>query len=396
MTLLTSAIFILALIHTLRVVLRFFRRLPPVVLRDTSAITRLLSPSSFSLSSLLESRARANARFVRAFEINSTFTSPSSDVHVKFVKYMKDLVSITDWTRVSDAATSAIGLHVQPGSAHTFDKTVRVTVLHVVLVTFLRADPMLLELEKLDRITIQLNHLWTLSKSPVPIPSHLLQELNAQLRTWVPHVDNPLEIIIPTYETMWRVVAVTIAYAHRDTHLRSTFMAFHDCPTLAQFRDNGPEGSPSAKAVIHEVLRLYPPTRRISRHVPRDVLPAPLAHLLRVVGATLPSPSPTSFVADVEAAQRDPAVWGPDAHVFDPHRWAHIPEGEWTSRLLSFGHGRLRCIASTWAPGAAAAIAAAVLAADVDVLEGKGAITSGREGWQGWRVGARGQTELSR
>jgi hypothetical protein len=88
--------------------------------------------------------------------------------------------------------------------------------------------------------------------------------------------------------------------------------------------------------------------------------------------------------ADVEAAHRDAVVWGGKAQVFDPRRFTSEPR----HALFAFGVGQLSCIASSWAPMAAAVIVSSVLKAMTDLnLE----ITAGRElggrsGWEGWKI----------
>ena len=54
---------------------------------------------------------------------------------------------------------------------------------------------------------------------------------------------------------------------------------------------------------------------------------------------------------------------------------------------MGFGVGRLKCVASVWAPQAADVIVAAIC----DMLEKglsieEGQRIGGREGWEGWRV----------
>ena len=76
---------------------------------------------------------------------------------------------------------------------------------------------------------------------------------------------------------------------------------------------------PLCKAVIHESLRLHPAVSRIPRVALRDtVLP---------VGGDDNGKSPL-FVPkgrrvemDLYTLQRDPTIWGPDAHEFRPDRW---------------------------------------------------------------------------
>jgi hypothetical protein len=54
-----------------------------------------------------------------------------------------------------------------------------------------------------------------------------------------------------------------------------------------------------------------------------------------------------------------------------------------------FGYGKLRCVAATWAPMAAAVVAGIVVEGieegGMEVVRGEGGV-GGREGWKGWVV----------
>ncbi|KIP07509.1 hypothetical protein PHLGIDRAFT_118087 [Phlebiopsis gigantea 11061_1 CR5-6] len=55
--------------------------------------------------------------------------------------------------------------------------------------------------------------------------------------------------------------------------------------------------------------------------------------------------------------------------------------------FMGFGVGRLKCVASMWAPQAAGLIVAAVCAALEDGLSiREGQKLGGREGWAGWQT----------
>jgi hypothetical protein len=74
------------------------------------------------------------------------------------------------------------------------------------------------------------------------------------------------ETILPAYESMWHLAAVTLAYANNDQHMRNAFLDFSENPTEKQFRAfKVKDTKPSVEAIIKEVARLYPPMRK-SRH----------------------------------------------------------------------------------------------------------------------------------
>lgn len=134
---------------------------------------------------------------------------------------------------------------------------------------------------------------------------------------------------------------------------------------------------------MQEILRLYPPTRRISRVVPVSNVP--------IFGILFPQLFTRNFMiaADVEALQRD-SVWGNSRGEFDPVR--HQPQRcteQQSNTLLAFGTGKLACVAKNWAPQVAAIIAAAFLeqvGQERDLVVEAGKTIGGREGWEGWSV----------
>ena len=134
---------------------------------------------------------------------------------------------------------------------------------------------------------------------------------------------------------------------------------------------------------MQEVLRLYPPTRRISRVVPVSSFPILSVLFPRLFIRNL------TIAADIEALQRD-SVWGNSRGEFDPAR--HQPQRcteQQSDTLLAFGAGKLTCVAKNWAPQAAAVITAALLnpvGVGKDLVVEAGSAIGGREGWEGWSV----------
>ena len=139
----------------------------------------------------------------------------------------------------------------------------------------------------------------------------------------------------------------------------------------------------SADNFMQEVLRLYPPTRRISRVVSISSFPILSALFPRFFTRSV------TIAADIEALQRD-SIWGNSRGEFDPVR--HQPQlctEQQSNTLLAFGAGKLACVAKNWAPQAAAIITAAFLD---QVGHGKGLAVEagraigGRGGWEGWSI----------
>ncbi|KAF8691790.1 hypothetical protein HU200_040192 [Digitaria exilis] len=90
--------------------------------------------------------------------------------------------------------------------------------------------------------------------------------------------------------------------------------------------------------VMNEVLRLYPPSPNVQRQALEDIL--------------LPGgqqvPRGTNMWVDVVAMHRDPALWGHDAHLFRPERFAADPPRQHAHRpmgcFLPFGFGGRICV----------------------------------------------------
>ncbi|KAH8100301.1 cytochrome P450 [Cristinia sonorae] len=390
----------------------------------------VLGPPKTTLSALLASRAGANQRLRRSFELTNTFVSADPDIHNTFVTKASALIQDqrSPKARVAFAELCRVIVddyfHAAGPSSATipFDDVIQVVVFKAILCSLFGADLDALENDSVLFSARAINVLWQLSKDPKSSPPvEMLPTLNNNLRRWLPTYENPLDYIIPTYETMWRVIAVTVALIHvhpspRSTSaadggsntLRDSFVAFLDNPTRGQFQhwaehsdDNRVQ--PSVEAVIQESIRLRPPTKRISR-----TIPAPLS---RTTSQVCDSESDAiTVVADIAALHYDPAIWNPittstpsssplefDPSRFHPSRLTDLQK----QCMLGFGFGRLKCVARDWAPLTAAVIVAAVVARvgsehDLQHSEGEekgrgqwaivngGRGVGGRDGWDGW------------
>lgn len=212
----------------------------------------------------------------------------------------------------------------------------------------------------------------------------MLESLNGHLRSWITDYPNPLDFILPTFETMWRVVAVAVARSYKDIDALNSFEGFLTRPTASQFT-LFEMGAPSVEAVIAETMRLHPPTRRIHR---AEVAPQSSIPFLPNALTSFMQGKPRIHIADIGAVHRDADIWGGDADVFKPLR--HHPgslTAEQRESFMPFGYGKLKCVASSWAPHAAGLIAAAVLSTvseGMQIREGCG--IGGREGWEGWAI----------
>lgn len=354
-----------------------------------NSVRQLLSPQRISRSEQLQSRAMPNLRLVRAFGLTNTFVSSDIHVHSAFTHRARKLISSAtqraDWRHFAQRSIDIVDHHL---SSHElpldYSPTIQQVTLKVVLHTLFEVPLADLDDQGISLIAYGINELWRLSKTTEDLPVDLLPAMNAYLHAWIPSIENPLDFVIPTFETLWRVVAITIGSVHNDDGTRRRLQEFLHEPTKHQF-DLYPSEGPSVGSIVAEVMRLHPPTKRISR----ASLTAPSQFpLLDRLLSTIRS-APTIYAADVGAVQRDQSIWGPTADVFDPMR--HHPDtltDEQRRAMLGFGLGKLQCVASSWAPIAVGVIAAAVLDQcdwhGLKLVEGGG--VGGREGWSGWSI----------
>lgn len=373
---------------------------PAVMHCSTASIMRLLDPPGLSNGDLLAARALPNERLIRAFALTNAFVSCETRVHTAFVGNAKALLRAArerGWSHFQNITIQAVEAALHAPSHHLdFDVFVQDVTLRVALVGLLRVEGSVSELASDDiRVVTELiTHLWSLSKKPDLIPEDLLPRLNHHLRRLLPDTEafeNPLDYVIPIWETLWRVVATAIAHSHDNQSALDAFAHLHASVTQDQFKAFSGI-APSAEAIIMETMRLHPPSKHITRFT---LSSSPLARLLpgstqRFLSRHIGYPMKREC-ADIGTLLRS-NIWGSDANTFDPsrhHPSRLLPEQEAT-KLLVFGYGRNRCIAGSWAPMAAGVITAAVLDRKEDYKFVIGRQIGGREGWNGWLIVSQG------
>jgi hypothetical protein len=388
-----SLVFILILLSFL--VGRLFQHKKRIMLSSVSDIVALLDPPGSTISDLLLARAKPNARLVHSFGLQNTFVSADSVVRKQFVTRARDILrqhtrhfgAFPDVVR-GVVAGSALRLRSQSREPSIpFATFIQVVTLRIVVSSLLGGNIP----EDYDDDTVfvveAINDLWTLSKKSQPPLNTLLESLNVHLHQWMPELyERPLDYVIPAYETMWRVIAVTVARAIHDRGACAAFSAYLESPNQDQFvrfEDARPQ-QPSVEAFISEVLRLRPPSRGLARAA---------APSRRFQFLSWAQPAAT-HVADIEALHTDAAIWGSDAAVFDPMRFhaSRLSYGQ-KHAFMPFSYGPLRCVAFKEAPRFAAIVAAAVLEI-VNAPDGRYQLVCGekigrREGWEGWSIEAR-------
>ncbi|KAH7066007.1 hypothetical protein BKA62DRAFT_736505 [Auriculariales sp. MPI-PUGE-AT-0066] len=244
------------------------------------------------------------------------------------------------------------------------------------------------KVDDLVRVANDITDLWQGSKESLEPQREVLARLNGTLASWIQsreadvlvvprdHPDwtieldeNPLEFVVPSFETLWRVVAVAYALlAINKDNCASAFVPLMKAEQVDKEIFDGvtntPAGDVRPLSFVTEVLRIYPPTRRITRGYPCANLSAS-----RVTFITDPNccqPTHAVIKADIERAQRSRCDFGPTANEFDPARKVDVRD------LLAFGSNPLRCQGRT-------------------LLESQLLVTTGtnlgdRAGWEGWTL----------
>ncbi|KAJ3777308.1 hypothetical protein FB446DRAFT_660264, partial [Lentinula raphanica] len=421
---LLCAIVTLGLITTITLTLFCSRNSYPTTKQHTSprAIMNLLDPK-LSIHNLLSSRFLANQRLLHTFNLSNTFVSPDLRTHHMFVGRMKDLIRAQSrhghWGAFLHVARQAVeseldhcakGRETPP--SRSFAELVQIVTFKTILIGLLDPDR---DMETIDTEDVRVSatlitKLWAMSKmkksgsvpsaappsddtSTTPIIDELAT-LNHHLRQLLPDLDkypNPVDFIIPTWETLWRLVATSLAHVYDQEEYRRSFQELLENPTPERF--STAQVTPRTCWIINETLRLHPPSRHISRsfsieqHPLRQFLHGLLPKFTRDIFSLDRCPI-RSEVAAIEVVHLSTEIWGTDALKFNPKRWGEYTGSANVPTLFAFGYGPLMCIGKNWAPMAAALIVGAILEGVKEGgLEIHGTtVIGGRSDWVGWCV----------
>ena len=330
---------------------------------------------------LLETRAGPNMRLAESFGIDNPFTTIDEDYHNDFkVKITKALkTSDKEWRRLW-ILSKEIARDYVTGQEWKVNillvPLVQSVVFKVVMLKFFPDKSKLDEDAAIANITRLINTIWMDSKRPQTsasrggVLSTLKELLNRHLCLdrdtknlaalkdnlayvlppggWEDPRENPLNIILPTYETLWRVVLhciIEILFRHEDRNglwkacITKVGQSLDSQGEFSLHADH--EGRVSVLDIVNEALRLYPPTKRIYRWE------------LRKCPHGILNGYPELCAADIEALHRDEQVWGTDALQFKPERWSRYSADERkraNDNFLPFGYGSLSCPAKKFAP----------------------------------------------
>ena len=291
--------------------------------------------------SKVQSRAYPNQRLVRTFGIDNAFTTINENYRKDFRNHAKGKITLDDgrWKTIADLAKQLVGSAIpQPGSDVAnvrLDSLGQSVTLKISLHVLFDRDPFQLDNELIVEIARSINFLWTESKS-TDYPSdadreHLRNALGFIFSDMGSNArQNPLNLILPAYETLWRValfcfIEVTFRQGVK-AEWKQVLSDFLADPTKARFEERGPRPSAvSAADIVNEALRLYPPTKRVYRK-------------FHMAGKT----EPEIVAADIEACHRISAIWGSESWLFKPSRWSRIGN-EARNAYMPFGGSTFVC-----------------------------------------------------
>lgn len=372
--------------------------LEPFIYKDLASCRDILSGRDLDNSNfgpvltLLDSRAGPNERLIRAFGIDNAFTTRDDKYHKQFRRHAESLLKMdeTGWENLKIVAQVLVQQSIRrvaKANEILLVPLVQTVTLGVAMHVLFSLDTDELTHSAIQVIAQKINTLWIASKQPT-ISNTWVSDQNAlreALRRVLPCSeqprDNPLNFILPAYETLWRVVLrcfveVMFRSGSAGYEWRQSLIAFLECPSQRNFEDISGASGVSVDMVVAEALRLYPPTRRIYRHVKPE-----FAVEVELVAA------------DVESLHRDPSIWGEDSLHFIPSRWRSIRRRS-KMAYMPFGWRPLVCPArEEFGPKIIGLLVAAFVtefldgwgwkaAYPEDAIDGDGPLRSDRDGFK--------------
>lgn len=290
-------------------------------------------------------RAVPNQRLKTTFGIDNIFTTEDTEWAGKFRRLAIDTLRKAlrmnpagqnekpDWSLLVRNMRSAVRQHLQSErDSINLAKLVQFVTLKVSIGYLFDIPEQHLTNNKnaIMSIANRINELWILSKSDGGdkrvVPAwHKEQVIIQNLLTVIPNHDprnprnNPMNLILPAYETMWRAVFRGLLevyfrgnHNHDHAHYKELLVTYLQDPNNSDNWKNKHDDLNSHHSyhhtvatidIVKEILRLYPPTRRIYRKYPDREF----------------------FVsADLEKMQRNRDLAGDDPQAFRPVRWLEI------------------------------------------------------------------------
>lgn len=326
---------------------------PPIspVYRNLHQAKSLLDGSFFeepSLKAILESRAGPNGRLIRAFGIDNAFTTTDTEYRREFVRHAENCINLSSikWDSLAKDIGALFRGNIKRQQASNgtvlLSRLLQITVLRAVLPILFPncCSPDLSEEEQDDiaySIADKINSLWIGSKCNRETNLKDLQSLKEECQKLLPDItinsprDSPLNLILPAFETLWRIVLrcfIEIQFRNKDDFRSNLALlqSYLDRPTSETFNKVDTRNI-SVSHFVNEALRLYPPTKRVYRQIPTE-----------------PEIGLGVVAADIEFIHHDPNIWGTDAAEFRPSRWRKgNMNGIMMSAFFPFGMKPLVC-----------------------------------------------------
>lgn len=283
-----------------------------------------------------QARALPNRRIAEVFHLENAFTTMDDNDYKEFRKVAAGKISITSdkWVHVAKYAKMLVG-NTENQCRFQLLPLVQTLSLKISLYILFDKDPLRLDNRHVSSIAYAINELWEESKHT--LSSGHVQFLQGSLQKAILAIfpgqslaprDTPMNLIIPAYETLWRVVLrlfLEVSFRNPDAApgWRQALQIYLHDQTKFRSRPNAHSVPPSF--LVDEALRLYPPTRRLYRTFQLG-----------------PNSETTTVSADVEACQRKPDIWGPRSFEFFPQRWENISE-EARKTFTPFGGKTFTC-----------------------------------------------------
>ncbi|CAG8207860.1 unnamed protein product [Penicillium nalgiovense] len=357
---------------------------PAICRRIIAGVLKSTENKQPNILSSHQSKAIANRHLPIAFGIDNAFTRTDSFHASMFVEKVKPLINLSteQWHSVSEFArvtTSHWIEHGFPGLDHSSSSSHqrkqklhrnRVNVASLAQLLSLKVVLWLMFHKKTQDHTCDenllglaqsINRIWISSKLKTTENDIPRFEDDIQLQTSLVNIfgthnhpeDNPLNLILPSFETMWRVVLRSFLEIRFGTGKevpawRETMIAFADNPTKKQFDagsgspssprpedsndpsigdTRGVQSPPSANYIVRESLRLYVPTRHVHRAYQWDQGTGTFHGIIS---------------ADIEGCHMRSDIWGSDAERFNPNRWSALTPTQ-VEAFMPFGCPPFEC-----------------------------------------------------
>ncbi|KAL4820740.1 hypothetical protein BDW67DRAFT_153126 [Aspergillus spinulosporus] len=299
----------------------------------------------------LEAKALPNQPLKRAFGISNAFTTCNEAEAKEFVENVRRSIEVraVDWHGLAGALHCMLESIIEENRNGS---RIKVTLIPTVQSLALRAalwnlfqmrDDAHLENKHLADLGEIINGTWLIMKEEraLEFKDNIVLQVRlsavfANHKTDINILDpasNPLNLILPSFETVWRIVLrlFIVLHRHENGDYKRTLIEFIRNPTLTRFRHR-PDNGVSADFLVKEALRLYPPTRRIRR-------------AYQFSGPGTNNRFSKTAGANVEACHLETKVLGPDALEFKPARWSKMSSVQRQS-FLAFGSSPFLCPAS--------------------------------------------------